>query len=45
MVKNILFVKNVDLHTIKKWAKECQNWCERYNSCNIEIIKHSVQLK
>ena len=27
----------------KKWAQKCQNWCKKYNSCNIEITKHAVK--
>lgn len=23
-------------------AKNCENWCKKYNSCNIEITKHSI---
>ena len=23
------------------WAKKCESWCKKTNSCNIEIIKHS----
>ena len=26
----------------KKWAEECQKWCEEHKSCNIEIIEHAV---
>lgn len=24
----------------EKWAKECEAWCTKHNSCNLEIIKH-----
>ena len=27
----------------KKRAKKCQEWCKKYNSCNIEITKHSIK--
>lgn len=27
----------------KRWAEKCQTWCKRHNSCNINIIQHSVQ--
>lgn len=23
-------------------AKECEAWCKKYNSCNLEITKHSI---
>jgi len=26
----------------KKWAKGCKEWCKKYKSCNLEIIKHSI---
>ena len=28
----------------KEIAEKCQKWCEEHNSCNLEIIKHAVQL-
>ena len=24
-------------------AEKCQDWCEKYNSCNLDIIKHAVK--
>lgn len=27
----------------KEWAEKCQEWCNKYNSCNIEITKHAVK--
>jgi hypothetical protein len=27
----------------KKLAKKCEAWCRNYNSCNLEIIKYSIQ--
>lgn len=26
-----------------KWASKCEEWCAKYKSCNIEIIKHAVK--
>lgn len=26
------------------WAKKCEDFCNKYNSCSIEITKHSVQV-
>ncbi len=26
----------------KKWAVECEEWCKKYRTCNIEITKHAV---
>ena len=26
----------------KALAEKCQNWCEKYKSCNLEITKHSI---
>lgn len=31
-------------YNYKKWAKKCQDWCEKHNSCNIEITKYAVQV-
>lgn len=28
----------------KKIAKECEDWCKKNKSCNIQIIKHAVKL-
>ncbi len=28
----------------KRWAQKCQNWCKKYNSCNIEITKYAVKI-
>jgi hypothetical protein len=25
----------------KRWAEKCQEWCNKYNSCNLEITKHA----
>lgn len=27
----------------KSWAKKCEAWCPKHNSCNLDIIKHSVK--
>ncbi len=29
----------------KKWAEKCQEWCEKHNSCNMEITKNAVDPK
>ncbi len=26
----------------KDMAKKCEAWCKKYNSCNLEITKYSV---
>jgi predicted ATP-dependent serine protease len=26
----------------REWAKRCEEWCKKYKSCNLEIIKHSI---
>jgi len=28
----------------RKIAYECEEWCKKHKSCNIEIIKHSLKL-
>ena len=28
-----------------KKACECENWCKKHKSCNLEFIKHSINLK
>lgn len=28
----------------KEWAEKCQQWCDRHNSCNLEITQHAVLL-
>lgn len=27
----------------KKWAEKCRNWCRKYKTCNLEIIKHAIK--
>lgn len=29
-------------YTNKELAKKCEAWCKKYNSCNLEITKYSV---
>jgi hypothetical protein len=29
----------------KEWAEKCQQWCRENQSCNLEIIQHSVPLE
>ena len=26
----------------EEWAKKCQDWCKKTNSCNLEIISHGI---
>ena len=26
----------------KKWVQKCERWCEKYKSCNLELIKHAI---
>ena len=30
-------------YTDKNWSQKCQAWCAEHKSCNLEIIKHSIQ--
>ena len=27
----------------EEWAKKCEVWCRKYNSCNLEITKHAIE--
>ena len=27
----------------KKLAQQCEEWCKKYKSCNIEITKHAIK--
>lgn len=29
----------------KKWVEKCEIWCKKNKSCNLEIIKHAVNIK
>ena len=29
----------------EEWAEKCEKWCEKNKSCNLEITKHSIELK
>ncbi len=29
----------------RDWAEKCENFCKKYNSCSLDITKHSVKLK
>ena len=31
-------------YTDKKIAEKCENWCKKYNSCNLEITKNAVKM-
>ena len=28
----------------KKYAKRCEEFCDKYKSCSIEITKHSIKI-
>lgn len=30
------------LYLDEKKAKECEGWCEKYKSCNLQIIESSI---
>lgn len=32
-------------YTDKDLAKKCEEWCRKYHTCNVEIMKHSVEQK
>jgi len=34
-----MYYKTIDL------AQECEDFCEKYKSCSLEIIKHAVQIE
>jgi hypothetical protein len=27
----------------KKTAQKCENWCKKYKSCNLDIIKEAIE--
>ncbi|MBI2459748.1 MAG: hypothetical protein HYV53_04335 [Parcubacteria group bacterium] len=27
----------------KEIAEKCYNWCKKYQSCNLDIIKHAIK--
>ena len=29
----------------KEMAVKCEEWCKKHKTCNVEIIKHSVEHK
>lgn len=29
----------------KEIAEKCEKWCKKYNSCNLNIIKHAIRKK
>jgi len=29
----------------KEWAEKCQQWCQQYQSCNLEITQHGAPLE
>ncbi len=28
----------------KKFARQCEDWCKKHSSCNLEITKHAIKL-
>ena len=28
-----------------KWADKCEKWCRKNRSCNLNIVKHSINKK
>ncbi|MEM0476568.1 MAG: hypothetical protein QW367_02940 [Candidatus Aenigmatarchaeota archaeon] len=28
----------------EEFAKKCEEWCKKHRSCNLEIIKHAVNI-
>lgn len=28
----------------KSWALKCEDWCSKNPSCNINVIKHSINI-
>jgi len=46
-MKDKLYKCKICLHQYreKKWAQKCASWCVAHKSCNLEIIKHAVNLK
>jgi len=28
----------------REWAQKCEDYCEKYKSCSLEITKHAVQI-
>ena len=30
-------------YNTKDWAKKCQQWCEKYHSCNVEITQYAIR--
>jgi len=28
----------------KSWAQKCENFCDKNNSCSIEITKHAIRI-
>lgn len=47
MVKKINELYQCDecklLYSDISWAKRCEEWCKSNNSCNLEIIRHSIK--
>lgn len=38
--------KNCGLHyDDKKKAEECNKWCDKHGTCNIDITKYSIEVK
>ena len=45
-LKNLFLCEECEMIYWKKaLAEKCEAWCEKYKSCNMEIVKHAVQMK
>ncbi len=33
------------IYNDKKIANECESWCKKHKSCNLEIIKNALKLR
>jgi hypothetical protein len=31
------------IYKTEKIAKKCEAWCKKYNSCNLNIIRHAIE--
>lgn len=29
----------------EEWAQKCQDWCQQYQACNLEITRHGFPLQ
>ncbi len=33
------------VYSSRKLACECENWCKKHKSCNLEIIKNALKIR